>query len=197
MNKFLVSTALISTILCGAAVSHAEQIKLPQPDKSGALMKVIDNRRSGRVYSDKAISEQDLSDILWAAFGTNSHGTRTIPTARNQQDLKVFVIYNNTVWQYDGKENILNKISNDDLMPYLAQQKFVLEAPVHLIYAGGKKYAEVHSGSAYENVSLYAAEKGLSSVVRGLIDREALHDKLKLGEDEIVTYHQTIGYPAP
>lgn len=194
MKKFQLHFLTLAILLI-STTSFAKTIKLHQPDTTSPLMKIIDNRTSIREYSDKAISEDELSNILWAAFGINSHNTRTIPTARNLQDLKVFVVYNNAIWQYDAKENALNKISDENIMPYLALQPFVLQAPVHLIYAGGKQTAEAHSGSAYQNVSLYAAEKGLASVVRGSINRDTLHQKLKLGDNEIVTYHQTIGYP--
>ena len=195
MKKILLNTALTIGLMFPCLTAGAEELALPQPDNSSALMKIINARQSGRAYSTKPLSEQALSNILWAAFGTNSHGKRTIPTGRNLQDLKVFVVYNNKVWLYDGKNNVLNQHSDADLMPYLATQDFVKQAPVHLIYAGGKKYAEAHSGSAYENVYLYAAENGLATVIRGMIDRDGLHKALKLNDDEVVTYHQTIGYP--
>lgn len=194
MNK-KIFYGILGSVLLNGTVCKAESINLPQPDTSSELMKIIDARKSGRAYSNKPINNQELSNVLWAAFGTNSHGTRTIPTARNQQNLRVFVFYNNAVWEYDGKENVLNKYSDTDLMPYLDSQEFVKDAPVHIIYVGDKKYGEVHSGSAYENVSLYAAANGLSSVVRGLIDRDGLHKALDLSEDEVVTYHQTLAYP--
>lgn len=196
MKKNFMAAVLFAALVLSGFTAGAEELALPKPDTSSALMKIIDARQSGRAYSDQKISEQELSNILWAAFGANSHGKRTIPTGRNQQDLKVFVIYDNAVWLYDGKNNLLNKYSETDLMPYLDSQDFVKPAPVHLIYAGGKKYAEAHSGSAYENVYLYAAENGLSTVIRGLIDRDGLHKALNLNEDEVVTYHQPIGYPA-
>lgn len=196
MKKFLLNTALVSGLMFPCLTAGAEELALPQPDNTSVLMKIIDARQSGRAYSTKPLSEQELSNVLWAAFGTNSHGKRTIPTGRNLQDLKIFVIYNDKVWLYDGKNNVLNKYSDADLMPYLTTQDFVKQAPVHLIYAGGKKYAEAHSGSAYENVYLYAAENGLATVIRGLIDRDGLHKALNLNDDEVVTYHQTIGYPA-
>ncbi len=195
MQKKSMITALLISLLLGSFNATATELALPQPDISSNIMKVINARQSGRDYSDKKISEQELSNILWAAFGINSQGKRTIPTARNQQDLKIFVIYNNIVWLYDGKNNVLNEYGKEDLMPYLATQNFVKQAPVHLIYAGGKKYAEAHSGSAYENVYLYAAEKGLATVIRGLVNHDGLHRALNLNDEEIVTYHQTIGYP--
>jgi nitroreductase len=191
-NLIFYSGILSAVLLCGAA----KALVLPPADLSSPILKTIDARKSTRNFSSKPVSEQTLSNILWAAFGTNSHNTRTIPTAMNQQDLKVFVIYNNNVWQYDGKNNKLVKLETPDLMPFIAKQGFVKDAPVQLIYAGGQKFADVHSGSAYENVSLYAAEQGLASVVRGSIDREALHKALNLADDEIVTFNQVIGYPA-
>ena len=181
--------------LLTSSIAYAKSINLPKPDTSSDLMQIFDARKSGRSYDGKMLSQQELSNVLWAAFGVNSHGTRTIPTARNKQNLRVFVFYNKAIWEYDGKKNVLNKYSEVDLMPYLNSQEFVNDAPVHLIYVGDKKYGEVHSGSAYENVSLYAAANGLSSVVRGLINRDGLHKALKLNDDEVVTYHQTLGYP--
>lgn len=191
-NTIFYSGLLSAVLLCGAA----QALDLPKPDISSPLLKTIDARKSTRNFSSKPVSEQILSNILWAAFGTNSHNTRTVPTAMNRQDLKVFVIYNGASWQYNGANNTLNKIETPDLMPLIAKQDFVKAAPVQLIYAGGKKFADAHTGSAYENVSLYAAELGLASVVRGSIDREALHKALNLSDDEIVTYNQVIGYPA-
>lgn len=193
MKNTIFCCALLSLLLiCGAS----QALNLPQPDISSPLLQTIDARKTTRAYSNKPISEQTLSNILWAAFGTNSHNTRTIPTAMNRQNLKVFVIYNGKTWQYNGKANTLNQLETPDLMPLIAKQDFVKDAPLQLIYAGDKKFADAHSGSAYENVSLYAAEQGLSSVVRGSIDREALHQALNLADDEIVTFNQVIGYPA-
>lgn len=179
-------------LICGSA----QALELPKPNMSSAILKTIDARKSTRSYSDKPISEKMLSNLLWAAFGINSRGTRTIPTAMNMQNLKIFVIYNNGTWQYDAANNRLNQINTPDLMPFIAKQDFVNKAPLHFIYAGRDKTAEVHTGSSYENVALYAAEQGLAAVVRGSIDRNALHKALNLDDDEIITYHQAIGYPA-
>jgi nitroreductase len=197
MSKLPFCALMATALTVGAAGASAEEIALPTPDTSSSLMKLIDARRSGRSYdASRTVSKEELSNVLWAAFGQNSHGTRTVPTARNQQDLKIFVIFENKVWKYDGINNRLIYFSQNDLMPALETQPFVADAPVHLIYAGGKQFAEVHTGSAYQNVALYAADKGLATVVRGFIDRDTLHKKLKLSDDEVVTYHQTIGYPA-
>lgn len=53
----------------------------------------------------------------------------------------------------------------------------------------------MHAGSAYQNVGLYCASKGLSNVVRGYLDREAVEQALKLPPEEKVVITQTIGWP--
>ena len=194
MKKIIFFVVTIYSCLSVTSL-QASDINLPAPSIDTPLLKLIDRRSTIRNISDKPISLEILSNILWTAFGTNSHNTRTIPTGQNEQNLKVFVVYDKKVWLYDGKNNKLNYYSDVDLMPYLAKQDFVSKATVHLIYAGDKQYAYAHSGSAYQNVYLYAAEKGLATVIRGYFDANKIHQALKLPETEIVTYHQVIGYP--
>ncbi len=72
------------------------QVDLPVPGMAGGipLMDALQQRRSHREFSDEAISDQQLADLLWAAFGVNKcvvfrerMGMRTAPTARNNQEL--------------------------------------------------------------------------------------------------------------
>ncbi len=182
----------------GAPLSvQAEEImQLPQPDKSSELMQLIDNRHSSREYSNKDISEQTLSDLLWASFGINKKGTRTVPTAMNKQNLKVFVVYQNSIWSYDANANTLVKVSDEEISTYIAKQDFVKNAPLNLIYTGSdKEYSSFHAGAAAQNVYLYATSKGLNTIVRAYIDKDELKDKLHLDRDEFVIMNQVIGYP--
>lgn len=194
MKKNIYLALIASSVLCSSIV-NASEINLPKPDMNSPLMKIIEARTSNREISNKPVELDVLSNILWSAFGTNSHNTRTIPTGKNEQDLKVFVVYNKKVWLYDGINNVLTPYSDADLMPYLAKQDFVNNAPVHLIYAGGKDYVQAHAGSAYQNVYLYAAEKELATVIRGFFDADGVRKVLNLPDNEIAAFHQVIGYP--
>ena len=159
-------------------------------------MQLIDNRHSSREYSNKDISEQTLSDLLWASFGINKKGTRTVPTAMNKQNLKVFVVYQNSIWSYDANANTLVKVSDEEISTYIAKQDFVKNAPLNLIYTGSdKEYSSFHAGAAAQNVYLYATSKGLNTIVRAYIDKDELKDKLHLDRDEFVIMNQVIGYP--
>ena len=172
--------------------------KLPNPDKSSSLLKIMNDRNSAREYNSKDVELQTLSEILWSAYGINERGTRTIPTARNLQNLNVYVVYQNAVWKYKAENNELEKVleSDKDVMPYLAKQDFVKDAPVNLIYTGSDEvYSSFHAGSSAQNVYLYATDKGLNTIVRGLIDKDELKNKLRLEMDEFVIINQVIGYP--
>jgi nitroreductase len=166
---------------------------LPTPSVDGGFLALADARMSSRAFDTREIDEQTTSDIMWAAFGKNSRGTRTIPTAMNEQNLKVFAIRADGAFLYDGKN--LRRVSDDDLRPLFAGQGYVMDAPLTLLFVGpDTEYSRMHAGSAYQNVALYCAEKGIGNVVRGMFDKAAVHGALKLGTDEVAIISQTIGW---
>jgi hypothetical protein len=62
---------------------------LPPPSRVGGmpLMEALQHRQSQRNFSTQPLSEQLLSDLLWAAAGVNrpSEGGRTAPSALHAQ----------------------------------------------------------------------------------------------------------------
>ena len=160
-------------------------------------MDAINKRASGRLYDkSRPVDDQTLSEILWVAWGMNTGGKRTIATARNQQNMKLYVLTPEAVWFYNAPENQLEKVLDKNLIPLTATQEFVNDAPVHLLFAAkDDKWGRCHVGSAYQNVYLYATYKGLATVIRGLIDAEALTKELGLTDGEKVIAHQTVGWP--
>lgn len=199
MNKLFILT--LCALIFGAVNSDAaETKKLPEPDlneSSDSLLQIINSRQSGRSYNtDKRVDDETLSQILWSARSVNQYGKITIPTARNNQDLKVFVLDGKGAWLYNAKANQLEKVSNKNMLPYLAEkQDFILNAPVHLVYTSSdKKWGFAHAGSAYQNVYLFATAQGLSTVIRGLPNDAEMANALNLAPDEFTIAHQPIGY---
>ena len=45
--------------------------KLPEPDFNKPVLQALKNQRSMRSFDGKDLSDQELSEILWAAFGIN------------------------------------------------------------------------------------------------------------------------------
>ncbi len=196
MKKFILGV-LVAMITTNSAQALDKQ--LPQPDKNGGmpLMEVLQQRRSGKFFVNKDIDDKTLSNILWAAYGTNDNeGRRTIPTAMNQKELEIYVADKNGVWLYDADNNSLQQISAENILKAFSSQDYMENAPLVLIYTGNKEsnYVEMHAGSAYQNVGLYAASAGLNAVVRGYFDKEQVAKLIKLPENKKVIITQAIGW---
>ena len=200
-NKTLTVAAL--ALALGISNANAELVTqpLPKPNMIGGktLMQSLQERRTAREFGRRAVNEQTLADMLWAAVGVNRQdGKRTIPTARDSQDLFVYVIKFDGVWLYDAKAHKLIQISDKDLRASLATQEFAKDAALDLIYVSANAnpmYGAMHAGSAYQNVGLYCADKGLNNVVRGYFDHDAIAKELKLDDKQQVIVSQAIGWP--
>ena len=65
---------LAATMLLVGIAAMAQTRNLPKPNmqrKTLSVMETYKQRKSVREYSNKPLSDQDLSDLLWAAQGKN------------------------------------------------------------------------------------------------------------------------------
>ena len=196
MKKFLVGVLM----MFNAVNANAADIKLLTPDMSGGLplLDAIKARRSGRSFDEKMLSDKHLATLLWSVWGYSSDDNRrVVPTARNEQDMEVYVATKDGWYAYDAKENVLTQKGNKDLRVLLAHgQAFAETAPVHLLFiTKDKKFGEVHAGSMYENAGLYCASEKLQCVVRAWYDRAEIKSALELEGDLEVVMTMAVGYP--
>ncbi|MFC1453334.1 nitroreductase family protein [Verrucomicrobiota bacterium] len=72
-------------------------------------MEALKDRRSTRAFDAKPLPLQVLSDLLWAAWGISrpDSGKRTAPSARNWQEIDVYVVLPDGAYIYDAKANTL------------------------------------------------------------------------------------------
>ena len=69
-------------------------------------MEAIAARRSGRTFDTKMLSDQVLADLLWATWGISSEdGKRVVPTARNRQDIDLYVLLPTGSYRYNAAKN--------------------------------------------------------------------------------------------
>jgi len=197
-----------------ASSVHAEESKaitLPAPQtKTGSpLMQILKERKSERTFSSREIPLQVLSDMLWAANGINRPGSskRTAPSAKNMQEIDVYVAKSDGLYIYDAASNMLLSVISKDIRGLTGLQAFVKDAPLNLIYVADYSkmgemqdkdkdfYAAADTGFISQNVYLYCASEGLATVVRGWIDKPALRKAMKLRPDQKIILAQTVGYP--
>jgi nitroreductase len=149
-----------------------------------------------------------LSNLLWAAFGVNRpDGGRTAPSALNAQEIDVYVALPSGAYLYDATANVLQLVTASDLRRVTGYQDFVDDAPLDLVFVTDhsrmklvpvglrESFASAAAGAISQNVYLFAAGNGLSTVIRAWIDREAIADALGLSHDQQVLLSQTVGYP--
>jgi len=215
MNKLTVlSIAAMIILPIFTAMTFAEDLKpiqlmTPQVDGGKPLMKVLKDRSSSRSFSKEKLSTQMLSNLLWAAFGINrpDTGHRTAPSARNWQEIDIYVAMAEGLYLYDAKNHMLQPVLSGDIRVMAGTQDFVKDAPVNLIYVANFSkmgnankddkviYSAADTGFISQNVYLFCSSEGLATVVRGSIDREALAKAMKLSPDQKIIIAQTLGYP--
>jgi len=211
LNKLL-SALLLSFVTAGIS---AQDIMLPAPVKQGGkpLMQALNERQTTRTFTSDNLTLQQLSDLLWAAWGINrpQEKKRTAPSARNMQEIDVYVSIQSGLYVYDAENNKLKQIHNRDIRSLTGTQDFVGKAPVNLIYVAdmgklGKKegdkiadadlwWSYANCGFIAQNVYLYCASANLGCVIRGLVPKEKLAPEMGLRSNQVILLSQTIGVP--
>ena len=179
----------------------AQDIKLPSPKKTGGkpLMEVLNRRQSTREFSNKELSMQTLSNLLWAAYGFNRTDKRVVPSANNKQEFEVYVVLEKGVYLYEAKSNQLIFKLKGDYRKSTGKQDFVYTAPVNLVYVAdldksSREMACADCGFIAQNVYLFSVSENLGTVIRGYVDKDELHKLLKLTDKQEVILAQTVGY---
>ena len=186
----------------GDAFPNAEAIELEAPAFEGAMSveEALATRVSRRRFAAEPLSIRELSQVLWAAYGTGIDGetgaTRTVPSAGGVYFLEIFIITASLeggadlpagIYQYDWqKHRLIPKVPGDQ-RPAMAQTSsygFIEQAPVSIILAVdfqraarfqlGERYASMEIGYATQNIHLQAEALGLGSVAVAGFDASRL-----------------------
>ena len=190
-----------------------EMTRLPQPTVKGnvSVEEALSTRRSVREYSSTDLSDNDLSQILWAAQGiTGSQGFRTAPSAGALYPIEVYVVNATGVYHYIplnyGLEKIKEGNVKDDLMQAALNQNAVGKAPLNLVIAGvyertvvkygdrGERYVCLEAGQVAQNVLLQCTALHLGAVPIGAFDDAKVQDALGISRDTRPLYIIPIGH---
>ena len=189
-----------------------EVITLDEPDfENGAtLMEALQNRKSTRRFENRQVSEQDLSNLLWAAAGVNrDNGGRTVPLLG---DIAIYLAMESGVYIYEADDHELRQVLAEDIRGEISSQGPVKEAPVVFILtiddASFPSYMkdameEAHGMDFYygnqvaystQNIYLYACSNSMNAVVIGGFYREKVDQMLGLDPGHHSYLLQLVGY---
>ena len=187
-----------------------QTIRLNAPSKKGGttVMEAFSNRHSSREYSNKKLSIQDLSDLVWATNGINRQesGLRTAPSWRNFQDIDLYVCFPEGAYLYNAKENVLEPVIKGDFYPLIATiQPYVNDAPLVLLLVSDFSkivndnnspvfISALNAGIVSQNISIFCAGMNMKTVPRGFMDKEELKKALKLKESQHIILNHPVGY---
>lgn len=216
---FSIMKKLIFSFLFGSAIFitiSAQDINLPAPDRTGGkpLMQALNERQSIRTFTKENLTQQQLSDLLWAGWGINraDQKKRTAPSSRNVQEIDMYVALPGGLYLYVAESNMLKQIHNKDIRKLCGTQDFVAEAALNIVYVAdmaklGKKEGDeindsdllssyANTGFIAQNIYLYCASVNLGCVVRGMVPKEQLLSEMGLRSNQRIILAQTVGVPS-
>ncbi|MGO9481789.1 MAG: nitroreductase family protein [Candidatus Kryptoniota bacterium] len=200
------------------------ELPKPTPGRGTTVVKALQLRKTTREISDRKLSLQVLSNLLWAACGVNRKTGpfdtpgRTAASASNSQEIDLYVAMEDGTYLYDPLQRRLDPVLADDVRALAigaGQASFAMKAPVQLIYIvdvdklshtsgyqePGLQDAEIQKSYYYAdtgliagNVYLFAASQGLAAWFHNC-NKPALTERLNLRAGQRALFGQTVGYP--
>jgi SagB-type dehydrogenase family enzyme len=178
-----------------------------------SLEEVLARRRSVREFTREALSERELSQLLWAAQGiTHAAGLRTAPSAGALYPLELYVASAGGFYRYEPRPHQLIRLSDRDLRPAMRRtawdQEAITQAPAVFVMAAvyerisrkygaarTPRYVDMEVGHAAQNLLLEAVALGLGGVPIGAFEDETLEKALELPADQRPLYLVPVGHP--
>jgi hypothetical protein len=215
---------IAGTCLASFALSAQglQPIKLNPPDKTRGLpvMEALAVKASATAWSDKELTLQDLSDLLWAANGLNrpDENKTTASSAMNAHDVDIYVFLSTGVFVYDYRNHELVPVVSGDFRSAVLMQRppgpgaerparpsspeaaiqIVLISDAARFRAGSDdqklELGAMDAGIISQNISLFCAATGLKTRPRASMDKEKIRGILQLRPTQHVFLNHPVGY---
>ena len=198
-----------------AANPQESYIELPAPDTTGTvpLEKTIAQRRSVRSFTDEALTEEEIGQLLWAAQGITAprQGLRAAPSAGALYPLEVYVVASQGVYHYEPQGHRLRLHRKGDQTAALAEaclgQGCVRQAGANFVITAvygrtaakygdrARRYVAIEVGAAGENLLLQAVALDLGAVMVGAFEDDAVAQALSLPAEHSPVLVIPVGHP--
>ncbi|MCW4014325.1 MAG: SagB/ThcOx family dehydrogenase [Candidatus Bathyarchaeota archaeon] len=201
-------------------------IKLPDPSEvkvnSVDLSEAINKRVSVRAYSEKPLTLDELSYVLWSTQGVKQVTTRpatqrTVPSAGARHCFEPYVLVNNVegvprgLYRFLAVEHSLQEVDlsgdiGERIMKACLDQRFILKAAMALILTAvryrmmwryterGYRYMHLDAGHVIQN--LYLCAEAIDSGVCAIaaFNDDVINEALGVdGEDQFTVYLGVLG----
>ncbi|MCJ7572099.1 MAG: nitroreductase family protein [Candidatus Thermoplasmatota archaeon] len=183
-NKFCMKKIIICILLCciistpvlgiSNSLTFQENISLPGNEYylpspqfiEMSLEESIMRRASMRNFTDEPITDEELSTVLWSAFGLRNDGKMTIPEINNTHAVVIYVLLED-VYRYNPMNHSLILYKEGDYRDIVGWQ---YSAPVQLCLCWNTDIADANFGSTElgcvgQNIYFAANAIGLGTVI--------------------------------
>lgn len=199
---------------------------MPASDPDDPIIAIFERRKTIRDIDPASLPMQELSNLLWSAFGVNRKvgpfgmPGRTAGSASNSQEIDLYIALADGAYRYDAPGCRLVLVTRSDLRASAltpGQPNITATAPVQLIYVvdlhrlthtAGFEEPGLHDPEIqksyyyYVDTGLIAQNVYLVAAAHGLAawfhncDRAALATSLGLKPEQRVLFAQSVGYPS-
>jgi Nitroreductase family len=189
-----------------------------------SVINLLGKRKTTREISERKLSLQVISNLVWAACGVNRKkgpfgaGGRTAASASNSQEIDIYVAMEEGIYLYNPVDHVLYPAAEGDYRELAIGQGQLgmgAKAPLRFIYVADidklintkgfmepgllnpevqKSYYYADTGLIAGNVYLYAASAGLAAWFHNC-NRKKLEGVLNLKPGQVAVFGQTVGYP--
>lgn len=190
-----------------ASERELNTIILLKPDKERgfSVMKALDIRASVREWSSQKLNLQDLSDLLWAAFGINRpvEGKRTASSSMNSQDIDIYAFLEEGIYLYNAQKHTLDPFVAGDYSDLPGKT----DAPLNLVlisdisrFREGTEsmkigWANIGCGIVSQNISLFCAATGIKTRPRASCPgADKIRELIKLKDTQHILLNHPVGY---
>jgi SagB-type dehydrogenase family enzyme len=209
-------TALLFMVPEAPGMAGTKEVQLPAPVTRGtvSLEEAIAKRRSQRIFKDRALTLEQISQLLWAGQGITGEAfgqkLRAAPSAGALYPLELYAVSKDGVFHYLPERHVLEVQGDKDVRSELAQaaqdQVWIGKAPfiivVCAVYARvrakyvehGIRYVDMEAGHAAQNIQLQAVTLGLGLSPVGSFLEKDVRKVLGLPADRVPLYVIPVGY---
>ncbi len=148
---------------CAGEAGKIVPLPMPNITEGKPLLTCLAQRRSNHVLGHDDVDLPLLGGLLWSAWGINrDDGKHVVPTALNKQQIAVYAVRSDGVWEYLPKAHAMKKILDGDRRSSFDNAGLILL----YIAPGSDRYSPMHVGAMYQNVGLFCASAGLDNCVK-------------------------------
>lgn len=201
---------------------HAETVDLsyPDPNETFSIERTIDGRRSPNDFKPATISKDIISRLLTRTAGITKRGQtdndhlRAYPSGGARYPLEIYPVIscseqiNDGVYHYNVRENILERVPQNDVYRYTEFISGSVENALLLVFVTadlertvqkygerGYRYTSYEAGHLMQNLCLMAESVGLGCRPYGGFIEDQADEYLRLNGNETTLYIGAVGSP--